>query len=130
MCLEWRTHSNLLLKEHVQAMLRQCGGATAAAQLIHAVPVLAKLLDPKQDPVLRGTALALVDHLLEDPCFVNAPELANWADMMVAALLVRARTAPCFPLTLHRLISPRSKLRCPTSCGARASLPSTSASPP
>ena len=52
---QWQSHSpewHLL-----QALLRQCEGSTAASQLLHVVPCLSRMLDPKQEPVLRGTAL-------------------------------------------------------------------------
>lgn len=59
----WTAHSS---DWHlVQALFRQCGGAVAASQLLHVVPVFAALLDPKKDPVLRGTALALANQLLD-----------------------------------------------------------------
>jgi len=52
------------------------------------VPCLTRLLDPKQEPVLRGTALAMVDALLSTGSFTCAPELDEWAELMFAALLV------------------------------------------
>ena len=82
----WQSHTpewHLL-----QALLRQSDGATAAGQLLHLVPCLARLLDPKQDPVLRGTALALVDALLSEPTFASASDLDDWAELMYAAMLV------------------------------------------
>ena len=72
----------------LQALLRQCDGATAASQLLYVVPALTRVLDPKQEPVLRGTALSLVDSLLESPSFTGAPELDDWAEDLLAALLV------------------------------------------
>lgn len=72
----------------LQALLRQSDGATAAGQLLHVVPCLARLLDPKQEPVLRGTALAMLDSLLATPTFCAAPELNDWAELIFAAMLV------------------------------------------
>ena len=69
----------------LQALLRQCDGATAASQLLVVVPCLARLLDPKQEPVLRGTALALLDSLLDSPDFTRAAELNDWAELILQA---------------------------------------------
>lgn len=72
----------------LQALLRHGDGATAASQLLHVVPCLTRLLDPKQEPVLRGTALAMLDALLATPSFAAAPELDEWAELIFAAMLV------------------------------------------
>jgi len=72
----------------LQALLRQCDGATAAGQLIYVLPALTRVLDPKQEPVLRGTALSLVDSLLASPSFCAAEDLHDWAEDLLAALLV------------------------------------------
>ena len=72
----------------LQALLRQCDGETAASQLLHVAPCLARLLDPKQEPVLRGTALALLDALLAEPSFAHATELSEWAELLYSAMLV------------------------------------------
>jgi len=71
-----------------QALFRQCDGGTAAAALLQAVPVLARLLDPKQEPTLRLTALSLMDHLLGDADFAASPQLAEWAEHLFAAMLL------------------------------------------
>jgi len=82
----WQAHST---EWHLlQALLRQCDGATAASQLLYVVPALARVLDPKQEPVLRGTALALLDSLLSTPSFCAAPDLADWAELILQAMLV------------------------------------------
>jgi len=82
----WNTHTS---DWHlVQALLRQCGGDVAASQLLNLVPVFAKLLDPKQDPVLRGTALALANQLLDTESFARAPELDEWAEHLFAAMFL------------------------------------------
>ena len=54
----------------------------------HVAPCLARLLDPKQEPVLRGTALALLDALLAEPSSRIAPELSEWAELLYSAMLV------------------------------------------
>ena len=46
----------------MQTLLRQCGGRIAASVLMDAVPVLAKLLDPKHEPTLRLTGLSLLEQ--------------------------------------------------------------------
>ena len=82
----WTSHSS---EWHlVQALLRQCGGGVAASQLIHLVPLFAVLLEPKKDPVLRGTALALSNQLLDTEAFVCAPDLDDWAEHLFAAMFV------------------------------------------
>jgi len=82
----WQAHT---AEWHLlQALLRQCDGATAASQLLHVVPALARVLDPKQEPVLRGTALALVDSLLSSASFCAADDLADWAELILQAMLV------------------------------------------
>ena len=72
----------------LQALLRQCDGATAAAQLITFVLPLTALLQPKQEPPLRLTALGVLDHLLATPSFVAAAELSEWAQHLLAAMLL------------------------------------------
>jgi len=52
------------------------------------LPALTRVLDPKMEPVLRGTALSLVDSLLASPSFCAAPDLDDWAEDILAALLV------------------------------------------
>jgi dynein assembly factor 5 len=82
----WQAHTS---EWHLlQALLRQCDGPTAASQLLVVTPCLARLLDPKQEPVLRGTALALLDALLAEPSFAQAPELDDWAELLFSAMLV------------------------------------------
>ena len=49
---------------------------------------LTHLLDPKQDPTLRLTALGAVDHLLSDEAFCSAPPLTEWAEHILAAMLL------------------------------------------
>ena len=72
----------------LQTLIRQCDGATAAAQLLHAAPALATVLDPKREPPLRLTALSLVDHLLSTPGFTAAPELKEWAPLVLDGMLL------------------------------------------
>jgi len=72
----------------LQALLRQCDGATAASQLLGVVPALAHVLDPKQEPVLRGTGLALLNSLLASEAFCTAPDLDDWAELILQAMLV------------------------------------------
>ena len=72
----------------LQALLRQCDGATAAAQLIHFCLPLTAILQPKQEPPLRLTALGVLDHLLSQPSFCAAAELAEWAEHLLAAMLL------------------------------------------
>jgi len=72
----------------LQALLRQCDGATAAGQLLYVLPALTRVLDPKQEPVLRATALSLVDSLLSSSSFSSAADLHDWAEDILAALLV------------------------------------------
>jgi len=72
----------------LQALLRQSGGAAAGACLLEFVLPLTFLLDPKQDPTLRLTALGAVDHLLTDEAFCAAPPLTEWAEHVLAAMLL------------------------------------------
>ena len=51
-------------------------------------PCLCKLLDPKQEPVLRGTALALVDALLASDGFAASAEMDAWAEIFFTVMLV------------------------------------------
>ena len=71
-----------------QALLRQCGGATAAAVMLDAVPMLAGLLDPKRDVMLRLTALSLLEHLLADATFAASNDLSDWAEHIYEAMLL------------------------------------------
>jgi len=71
-----------------QTLLRQCDGAAAAAALLQVMPVLAKMLDPKQEPTLRLTALSVIDHLLSSDGFTTAADIADWAEDILSALLL------------------------------------------
>lgn len=107
---EWSVHSS---EWHLlQALLRQCGGDVAACQLLSLAPLFAKLLDPKRDPLLRGTVLGLLRQLLDTPVraapllkshlpphlpssppfvrqsFVDSAELCEWAEHLYAAMLL------------------------------------------
>ena len=82
----WDVHSS---EWHLlQALLRQCDGATAAALLLEFALPLTALLDPKHDPTLRLTALGTLDHLLGSDSFCAAPPLAEWAEHLLAAMLL------------------------------------------
>mmetsp|Transcript_55727 Transcript_55727/g.124493 ORF Transcript_55727/g.124493 Transcript_55727/m.124493 type:complete len:252 (-) Transcript_55727:184-939(-) len=50
--------------------------------------MFARLLQPKQEPALRATALSVLHQLLSCPEFARAPELDDWAEHMFAVLLI------------------------------------------
>jgi hypothetical protein len=72
----------------LQALLLLADGHFAAEQLLAVFPVLAELLEPSRDPPLRLTALAVVRRLLSDGSFCTHADFAEWAPLVMSALLV------------------------------------------